>query len=755
MDHQLSATIEQLVVASGSTQTRTVRTFTAKPPKTAEQTLGRLFGIFDIPAASEVIDEFIDTIIEELKRFYYDVSVNPDQDLERRFELALQNLNQSVAVFIESSGDGLPLHKLHSTLGVIIQNQIVFSPIGSLPLYMFHPIRNNEFRIIDILDASQTPIIEPNPIKLFSQIVSGRLQFNDILVLASGNLLDYFSIERIKSETTAAESRTAAAEALLAASAIAAPVGVLFISLQRLAVSQPPAVIKNFNYADAASKDSMRELIRTENETQKLLTPSLLPELKKYAKVFSGSIAQLIAKVKITSGSKLKNVAAQRQRLRMPRISIPRPTLPKQISGLKNIGPITTPIKHSTRRVMSLVASQPIWNKIIQLAARLLGSLWSRFNALPRKSKTLLTVSVLLITVFVVSTILSSIASGRQEKINQFDAALTEAESIKNEAEASLIYRDENQARRLLLNAKNLLTAAEAPTDELAQRAVLLLATIDEQLVSLRHMVEISNPVQILNFANLDATATIADFMVSAGDTIYSQNAVNQSVYKGNVTTRQLAAILSPDAATGTFTNALLTDNGQILLLSSTQSLFNLNPTTDAVTAVPLTLSGSAAPAGIAMYANRLYLLDPASNQIIRYDPSGGGYGRPTEWVTDPTVDLSNAVDIAIDGLVYVLKQSGEVVVFERGKKITFNQAIVDPALSGATKLKTSVQSNFLYILDPQHSRIVVLSKEGQLVTQYTSPAFDDLKDFTVFENEKEMYVLAGSRVYGIPASHL
>ena len=80
---------------------------------------------------------------------------------------------------------------------------------------------------------------------------------------------------------------------------------------------------------------------------------------------------------------------------------------------------------------------------------------------------------------------------------------------------------------------------------------------------------------------------------------------------------------------------------------------------------------------------------------------------------------------------------------------------VIDPALVSPTKIKTTLESKYLYVLDPPSRRLIVLDKEGRLINQYTSDQFGDLKDFAVAEAEKKMYLLNGSSVFGIPAEHL
>ena len=56
----------------------------------------------------------------------------------------------------------------------------------------------------------------------------------------------------------------------------------------------------------------------------------------------------------------------------------------------------------------------------------------------------------------------------------------------------------------------------------------------------------------------------------------------------------------------------------------------------------------------------------------------------------------------------------------------------------------------YLYVLDPGSKRIVILTKEGVMVNQYTSEKFTDLRDIAIDETNQKAYLLSGKKIYGI-----
>jgi len=155
----------------------------------------------------------------------------------------------------------------------------------------------------------------------------------------------------------------------------------------------------------------------------------------------------------------------------------------------------------------------------------------------------------------------------------------------------------------------------------------------------------------------------------------------------------------------------------------------------------------------LALYNQKLYILDTGSNQIFKHLPAESGYSRGTPWIKDNT-DIKNAVSFAIDGSIYLARKNGEINKFDNGKKTEFSYSL-DPALASPTKIWTSPESSYIYILEPAEKRLVVLDKEGKLKVQYVSGQFNDLKDFVVQEKEKEIYLLSANQIFGIIATHL
>ena len=113
----------------------------------------------------------------------------------------------------------------------------------------------------------------------------------------------------------------------------------------------------------------------------------------------------------------------------------------------------------------------------------------------------------------------------------------------------------------------------------------------------------------------------------------------------------------------------------------------------------------------VATYSNKIYILDPGSNQIWRYTRGTSAYGGAQTYFSGET-DISGAVSLAIDGFVWVLKSSGEILKYLSGAPENFviNKAPSDD-ISGASKVITDIEMSQLFVLNSAKNRIFVYSK--------------------------------------------
>ncbi len=155
----------------------------------------------------------------------------------------------------------------------------------------------------------------------------------------------------------------------------------------------------------------------------------------------------------------------------------------------------------------------------------------------------------------------------------------------------------------------------------------------------------------------------------------------------------------------------------------------------------------------IKSYLRFLYILSPENNQIYKYERFSNRYSAPSEYNVNG--DLSGALDIAIDGNVYVLKKGGALMKLLRGEVSPFTiRNLPEGALADAIKVFKVFDGN-LYFLDAKHARVIVAtdgggSGEGSYMKQYVleGDQIGELRDIYVDNEQTKLYVMDGKRVH-------
>jgi hypothetical protein len=159
----------------------------------------------------------------------------------------------------------------------------------------------------------------------------------------------------------------------------------------------------------------------------------------------------------------------------------------------------------------------------------------------------------------------------------------------------------------------------------------------------------------------------------------------------------------------------------------------------------------------VGSYRGRLYVLDPQANQIWRYAPQGETYPEPPEryFETDPSVSLATAIDMAIDGNIYVLSADGVIHKFFGGELRSFEVQGLRGHLTETIALAAdpSGNSDVLYVADRGadycDGRVVALGLDGTFRAQFCAEgAFDSLEALAFDRPMRRLYVISGGRLY-------
>jgi hypothetical protein len=193
------------------------------------------------------------------------------------------------------------------------------------------------------------------------------------------------------------------------------------------------------------------------------------------------------------------------------------------------------------------------------------------------------------------------------------------------------------------------------------------------------------------------------------------------------------------------------------LVILTSAGLLEYNPSWGTTTSTLAGRETLVQPVAVDSYFGNFYVLDPQVNSLMRYLPTVEGYNAPPEnyFVAAPTVSLANAVDLTIDGAVYILYNDGRISKFLGGQPAEFNVTGLDKPFNNPVAIFTAPDEEMqhIYVADAGNQRIVQLNKDGSFVRQFKprvgeAVSFANLQDIFVDEISERLYILDSNNLY-------
>lgn len=163
-------------------------------------------------------------------------------------------------------------------------------------------------------------------------------------------------------------------------------------------------------------------------------------------------------------------------------------------------------------------------------------------------------------------------------------------------------------------------------------------------------------------------------------------------------------------------------------------------------------------PIAVGSYRGQFYILDAAAEnggQIWRYKPEGNAYPAEPEryFAAQPAQSLDTALDMAIDGHIYVLHENGTVEKFLGGESQPFEIRDVPKGLGEVSGFAVDPGGDgTVYLADRGNARIVEVGPEGEFKSQLRAwGALGALEAVAVNQGQRELYVLDDGKLYVAP----
>jgi len=163
-------------------------------------------------------------------------------------------------------------------------------------------------------------------------------------------------------------------------------------------------------------------------------------------------------------------------------------------------------------------------------------------------------------------------------------------------------------------------------------------------------------------------------------------------------------------------------DLSLVFLLTRSGELFSYAPSNGTFSKNDIGIPAGFRPTGIGSFLTYLYLLDGPTGNIYRYPRAEGGFGEGIVWTSAPVG--TNSTGIAINGTVYVASDS-EVTSLFRGKpSADFGLELpTNPLRVTAVCADEEVPDRFA-VLDTSQRRVLLYADDGSFIRQYFHESF-------------------------------
>lgn len=735
------------VTCSGKITDRFLSSHHFKSPDLVKAQMGEVFALIEILSPWYHSAQIGQMIINHFTNTYFEDGSTSDL---QNFEMALKKVNENLAQ-ITQNGETEWIGKLNGILATIVNDSLILSPAGKNEVYLFRDGKINH--LTDDL-SNQVAI---HPLKTFSNIISGSLKLHDKVLITTKNLFEHIALESLRQIITLNDPPGAAGQiAKLLRKAKIKNVNLFIITLlskEELTNKPLKENLENVFYLDKSNESIL-------TKTKALWQTAVFPLTK--------IIGLKILSALKSAGKAISNFKNRfKTRPQKTDFLKPTPTITKEAATDEKTDNFQKEFMQKSSRDDNLLKDEEInyspelyvhyyqekktkkeskLKNIFQFIFRQIKNAFLWFiNLYRQKDKRkyfyILTAAILILIIGLVISL-----RGHQSQIGNLDSQkiLDQAIAAQKEAKNALTVGNTEQAKIKYSEAID--RAEKIKTSPLVSK--------DAEAVIATSYQELDKMTSTTRFNTLEAMITLPE--VAKGLYITSGNAyltTETDIYKSSLLGGKPEKVATLPKNKGNF--ILGTNLGTTLYFyTNSQNLFEFNPSTDKLTQAQIENDARWETANaISSYVGSIYLLDGVLGQIYKHSSTNQTFQKGEEY-TSSTKNLKDSVSLAIDGSIYVLKNDGSVLKFQRSKLQDFSLSKIPTPWDKITeplKIYTDSDTPSIYILDSGQKRILEFDKDGVFIRQYALPEnFTKISDFQVSVKSKKIWILNDKSVYEI-----
>ncbi len=540
-------------------------------------------------------------------------------------------------------------------------------------------------KITDIAKNLSNEEIEPYPLKVFGNIVSGKLFENDVILILTKEVSDIFLAENILNEIA---SLNVFNEKKLKE---------IFSKKEKnLREIFGVSLVISLVEKEETLKVKVPKLLEFERIKDKFSIIKALSPIKTAVKIFLNFFIKIFQKILYPFNFLSKKFSFPSFKITLPKFSFPKVRLPG--------------------------------------------------------TKYKLSKNFFLFLVFIVVLIIGFYLFQFQEKkeVAEIETIFLKAQGNVRSAEQFLILNKKGEARNLFFDSWKELASLEKalPQDKISsplkENILSLKEKIESSLTQLSNLIILENPEIFFDFSE---TNLAPQKIVKIGRKLYLFNPLSQNLASIDIYTKLREEINTEKR----FNLAQPFNSNSAIFFSKPNNLTVFTePNYFSETNVDFPVGEFDLADFKKLYSN-LYFLDRKNSLILKCPFNSDVKNQKCIfWLSKDTKKPTNVVSFAVDGSIWILDKDGGLEKYYSGDYQENLNIKVFPELTKPSKISTSPDFPYLYILEPEKNRILIFTKSGEIIKQFQSDKFDNLKDFSISEDGNTVWLLNGLIIYKI-----
>ncbi|MDO8583660.1 MAG: hypothetical protein Q7R83_00580 [bacterium] len=630
------------------------------------------------------------------------LTVHFDGDPMARFEKVIQRLNEALSTFVETAATPIAWNRVNIFALELCEGHLCFCGVGHLTNVFLQRQNDGAFRSFDLFGSLEQPV-EPNPKKVFSSLVCGDMNPGDVLFAGTQNLERLRGELRLTDRLGTLPPVTAAVEIQQEIESREIPDDFAGLIIACVELPKSAAAFVEEEPLKEKSTTSVQKMQEEEQAAEAFLSPTISPVTKSGKKITFTSLLES------GRGAIANAWSSFIQRMKKPRTK-----------------PLRDPVTLASLRGMNAGVG----------------------TFMTRKRKLTLLAGGLVIVAAIVGTFVYRAAKKSAAEQAMWNASYDQAVDRKNRAEADLVYGNEAHALRLVNEATELLKQLDEKTNARKTAKDDLVNELAQVQTKLKHQTVVEHPTEIFSLPTNTTPDQAPRHLALVKNNLYLVDVAGSAVVGVNPDTKEVKRIgLTSDE--NHVTTMTAGANGP-LLLTATGTLLAADPVSGKVKTIALGSKNAQGINSMLVYNKRLYALDPAKNMIWKYGASGDGFGAEATYLKQTNSALAESSAVTIDSNVYVGFKNGKMTRYLSGVEEVWAPNVIEPPLASVASLWTAPDTDRLIVADTAGKRIVVFRKDGQLISQITSPDFQGPVSVTADVTLKKIYVLDGLKVFSV-----